>query len=84
MYVAQNKEMLKKVIISGDWVEYQKTIKAAVEQVVELFIICFYFSTFKVLIILINCKYKKIKYIFYRFQRFSWSPTAGKLIAGGE
>ncbi|HHB1914372.1 TPA: gamma-glutamylcyclotransferase, partial [Bacillus cereus] len=24
VYVAQNKEMLKKVIISGDWVEYQK------------------------------------------------------------
>ncbi|MDA2137850.1 gamma-glutamylcyclotransferase [Bacillus cereus group sp. Bc256] len=24
VYVAQDKEMLKKVIISGDWVEYQK------------------------------------------------------------
>ena len=29
VYVAQDKEMLKKVIISGDWVEYQKDNKSS-------------------------------------------------------
>ncbi len=48
VYVAQDKEMLKKVIISGDWVGISKrTIRAAVEQIVGFSVICFLFYYFQ-------------------------------------